>query len=397
MSNFLIKLFIKNDKDITNPEIRRKHGNLASIFGIISNIFVCLFKLIVGLIFNLISLIADGLNNLSDAGSSIVSLIGFKLSSKPADKDHPFGHARIEYIAGFVVSILIVVLGIQLILNSVSDIIDNWNQPFQKMNQIEFIITIVVLTFAILAKIYQGHFYKKIGKKISSMTLIATSVDSRNDVIATSVVLLGIIISQVFSFYIDGYLGCLVGLFILYSGFNLIKETSDPLISEKIDEELTKNFVNKILSYEGVLGVHDLQIHTYGPNTYFASIHVEVNAEHDILSTHDLIDNIEKEVQQEFNIITTIHMDPVVVNDPYTEEIKQKIIPLIKEINDVKNIHDFRVVKGPTHTNIIFDVLMNIECKKSDDSIKKEVIDIIKNIDNSYNAVITIDRDYINY
>ena len=212
--NILIKLFIKNYKDVNNPQVRQKYGNLASIFGIISNFFICVLKLIFGLLFNLISLIADGFNNLSDAGSSLVSLIGFKLSIKPADKDHPYGHARIEYIAGLAVSIIISILGVQLITNSISGIIDNFNKPFQKMEQIEFIITIVVLSISILVKIFQGLFYKKIGKRISSLALIATSTDSRNDVLATSFVLVGIIISQCCSFYIDGYLGCIVGIFI---------------------------------------------------------------------------------------------------------------------------------------------------------------------------------------
>ena len=300
--NILIKLFIKNYKDVNNPQVRQKYGNLASIFGIISNFFICVLKLIFGLLFNLISLIADGFNNLSDAGSSLVSLIGFKLSSKPADKDHPYGHARIEYIAGLAVSIIISILGVQLITNSISGIIDNFNKPFQKMEQIEFIITIVVLSISILVKIFQGLFYKKIGKRISSLALIATSTDSRNDVLATSFVLVGIIISQCCSFYIDGYLGCIVGIFILISGFKLIKETSNPLIGEKVDDELVKKLVHKILSYDGVLGIHDLQIHNYGPKTYYASIHVEVDASKDILSTHDMIDNIEKEILHEYRV-----------------------------------------------------------------------------------------------
>lgn len=397
MTNLLIKLFIKNYEDTSNPEVRRKYGNLASIFGIVSNVFICIFKLIFGLIFNLISLIADGINNLTDAGSSIVSLIGFKLSSKPADKDHPFGHARIEYISGFIVSILIVILGIQLISNSISDIIDKFNTQFISPTTNEFIISTIILSIAIIVKLFQGIFYKKIGKKINSLTLIANAEDSRNDVISTSAVLLGLIISKIFNFYTDGYLGLIVGIFILYSGFKLIKETSDPLISEKIDPELIKNFTSTITSHEQILGIHDLQIHAYGPDTYFASIHAEVDASKDILTTHDLIDNIEKELLQKYKIITTIHMDPVVLNDPYTEEIKQKIIPEITKLQSIKNIHDFRIVKGPTHTNIIFDVVVKQETKIKDQEIQKQITNIIKNIDESYSAIITIDHDYINY
>lgn len=395
MFNFIIKLFIKDHQNLSNPMVRAKYGNLASFFGIISNIFICAFKLIFGLIFNLISLIADGFNNLSDAGSSIISLIGFKLSSKPADKDHPFGHARIEYIAGFVVSILIVVLSVQLIINSINDIINNFNQVYQPMDEKEFIITIIVLAIAILLKLFQGLFYRKIGKKISSLTLIAASVDSRNDVIATSVVLLGLIISQLCSIYLDGYLGCLVGVFIFYSGIKLIKETVEPLISEKVDSELVNNIITKINSYEGILGTHDLQIHSYGASSIFASIHAEVDAHDDILKTHDLIDNIEKEIYQTYHVQLTIHMDPMVLNDPYTEEIKKEVIPLVKTLDYIENIHDFRVVKGPTHTNIIFDVLIK-ETKLNDKEIMRQIEELIKSLNPDFNSVITIDHNYLN-
>ena len=395
MINFLTKLFIKDHNNIQDPNVRRKHGNFASIFGIISNLFVCSFKIIFGLIFNLISLIADGINNLTDAGSSIVSLIGFKLSSKPADKDHPFGHARIEYIAGFIVSILICILGIQLITNSISDIVDNFFVEYQKPNLTEFIITITLLIIAIIIKIFQGLVYHSIGKKINSTTLKATALDSRKDVISSAAVLVGFIISYIFNFYTDGYLGFLVGLFILYSGFKLIKETSDPLIGEKIDPELVKKFLCTINSYQDILGTHDLQIHAYGPDTYYASIHVEVDASKDILSTHDLIDNIEKELYFKFKIITTIHMDPVVLNDPYTDEVKNLVIPEIEKLPYIQNVHDFRVVKGPTHTNIIFDIVVKHETKHTDEQIKKEVKSLIANINETFNSVITIDHDYM--
>ncbi len=397
MTKLFIKLFIKDYKNIQDANVRRKYGNLASIVGIISNIFICLFKLIVGLIFGLISLVADGFNNLTDASSSIISLIGFKLSSKPADKDHPYGHARIEYIAGFIVSIIVVVLGIQLIVQSVTDIINNFNQPFEKLNNTFFIITIVVLCISILAKIFQGLFYHNIGKIISSKTLQATAIDSRNDVISTSVVLIGIIISQIFNFYIDGYLGLAVGLFICYSGIKLIKETSDPLISETPDKELVKNLISKVKSYPDILGIHDLQIHAYGPSTYFATMHVEVDASKNILETHDLIDNIEKECQKEFNVLTTLHMDPVIVNDPFTSQMKSIIIPLVMQNDCILSVHDFRIVKGPTHINIVFDVIVKQETKKTDATVKEEIEQSIVALDSKYIPVITIDHDFTQY
>lgn len=397
MSKLLIKLFVKDYKNTSDAKVRRSYGNLASIFGIITNVFVCLLKLIVGFIFGLISLVADGLNNLTDASSSIISLVGFKLSAKPADKDHPYGHARIEYIAGFIVSIIVVVLGIQLIVQSVTDIINCWGEPYQKLNDTFLIVTIIVLSVSILAKIYQGLFYYKIGKRINSGTLCATAIDSRNDVIATSVVLIGIIISQIFNFYIDGYLGCAVGIFICYSGFKLIKETSNPLISETIDPELTKKLINKVKSYPEILGIHDLQIHAYGPSTFFATMHVEVDSTQNILEIHDLIDNIEKECQKEYNILTTLHMDPVVLNDPLTTEIKAMVIPEVMKNKNVLSIHDFRIVKGPTHINVVFDVMIKQEAKISDEALKNAIEQIVISLHDDFVPVITIDHDFNSY
>lgn len=397
MSKLLFKIFIKNYQNTSDPVVRNKYGNLASFFGIISNLFICILKLVVGFIFGLISLIGDGLNNLTDAGSSIVSLIGFKMASKPADKDHPFGHARIEYIAGFIVSMIIIFVGGQLILTSVQSIIENFSKEFVQMEDLEFYITIAILVIAILVKIYQGYFYYKVGNTISSLTLKATGCDSRNDVIATSVVLLGLVLSRIFSFYIDGYLGTLVGIFILISGFKLILETSNPLIGEKPSNEIIQAFCNKIKSYKGILGIHDLQIHSYGPNIYFATCHVEVDAYKNVLETHDLIDNIEKDIQRELNIITTLHMDPVVIDDPLTNQIKSEVENVLKTIPYIVNMHDFRIVKGPTHINIVFDVIVNQDSKLKVNEMMNEIHSKIVSLNSTYNPVITIDYDYTSY
>lgn len=397
MTRLFIRIFIRNYQETENPVVRRKYGNLASGFGIVSNLLICTFKLIFGILFGMISLIADGINNLSDAATSLVSLIGFKLSGKPADKDHPFGHARIEYIAGLIVSIIVVILGVQLMINSVEDIADHWNEEYIALSDTEFILTIAVLSVAILFKIYQGIFYYKIGNKISSVTLKAASCDSRNDVIATSAVLIGLFVSHLFSFYIDGYLGCAVGLFILISGIQLIKETSAPLIGQSIDPRLIQGIVSTIKAHPEILGVHDLQIHAYGPSIYFASIHAEVDAHGDILSTHDVIDNIEKEIHESFGVTLTVHMDPVVLNDPYTEEVRTKIIPEIEKISEIANIHDFRVVKGPTHTNVVFDVVVRNENCPHDEALSAQIQLIVSSVDPSYHAVVTIDHDYAEY
>lgn len=397
MTRLFIRIFIRNYQETENPVVRRKYGNLASGFGIVSNLLICTFKLIFGILFGMISLIADGINNLSDAATSLVSLIGFKLSGKPADKDHPFGHARIEYIAGLIVSIIVVILGVQLMINSVEDIADHWNEEYIALSDTEFILTIAVLSVAILFKIYQGIFYYKIGNKISSVTLKAASCDSRNDVIATSAVLIGLFVSHLFSFYIDGYLGCAVGLFILISGIQLIKETSAPLIGQSIDPRLIQGIVSTIKAHPEILGVHDLQIHAYGPSIYFASVHAEVDAHGDILSTHDVIDNIEKEIHESFGVTLTVHMDPVVLNDPYTEEVRTKVIPEIEKISEIANIHDFRVVKGPTHTNVVFDVVVRNENCPRDEALSAQIQLIVSSVDSSYHAVVTIDHDYAEY
>jgi cation diffusion facilitator family transporter len=359
-------------------------------------------KFIVGLLLSIISITADAVNNLADASSSFVSLIGIKLSNKPADNDHPFGHARIEYIAGFVVSILIAALGIVLIYSSIVNIIDvaTGAKEIVKMESLEFYITIATLSLAILLKIYQAYVNYSIGKKINSTVLKATATDSRNDVIATSVVLLGTIINYFFTIErvsIDGILGSLVGIFIGISGYKLIIETVDPLLGKAPEREIVQELTQKILSYENILGIHDLQMHSYGPNCIFATCHVEIDSQIDVLISHDLIDNIEKDCLKDLKIFTTIHMDPVVLNDPFQDELKIKVLDMLKEFPFPCSIHDFRIVKGPTHTNIVFDLLVPMNEKLSDSQIKNLVINQIKLLDESYFAYPTIDRDYTNH
>ncbi len=397
MSNLLIKLFVKNYKDVENSKVRKSYGLLASIFGIISNIIVCLLKLVLGVIFNLMSLIADGLNNLTDAGSSCVSLFGFVLSSKPSDKDHPFGHARIEYIAGLIVSIIIVFVGGQLVITSIQDIIASFQNPFEPIDDLFFYVTLIALVISILIKLYQGYFYRKLGRTISSTSLIATGVDSRNDVIATSVVLLGLVFSKVFSFYIDGYLSLAVGIFILISGIKLIFETANPLIGEKPDNSLIDRFISYLKQSPKILGYHDLQIHSYGPGVYFATCHVEVDSKENILEIHDLIDNIEKQIQKEMNIITTLHMDPIVIGDPLNDKIKEEVKASLSDLPYILNIHDFRIVKGPTHINIVFDVIVSQDKALNLEEISKEIDSRIHALSENYHPVVTIDYDYTSY
>ena len=402
MFTLLSKLLIKNNTNYKDPKVRNDYGILASIFGIISNFIICAMKFTIGLLFSLISITADAVNNLADASSSFVSFIGIKLSNKPADNDHPFGHARIEYIAGFVVSILIAALGIVLIYSSIVDIISiaTLNSTIKKMSEKEFIITMIILSIAIVLKIYQAYVNYSIGRKINSTVLKATAVDSRNDVIATSVVLIGTLINYFYTIErvsIDGILGLIVGIFIGVSGYKLILETVDPLLGKAPESQLVKDFTNKVLSYENILGIHDLQMHSYGPNCIFATCHVEIDSQIDVLVSHDLIDNIEKDCLNDLKIFTTIHMDPVVLNDPFQDELKVKVLQTMQEFPFPCSIHDFRIVKGPTHTNIVFDLLVPMNEKLTDSQIKNLVVNQIKLLNPTYFAYPTIDRDYTNY
>ena len=394
MQKLLINIFIKDKDNIENPHVRRKYGLLASIFGIASNIIVSILKIVVGIIFNLMSFVADGLNNFTDASASIISFIGFKLSSKPADKEHPFGHARIEYIAGFIVSLLVAIVGIELIISSIEKML-RFEEAINDQNS--FILSCIVLLFSIFIKVYQYFFNISIAKKINSTSLKATASDSRNDVIATSVILIGLIITYFTNLNLDAYLSLAVGIFILVSGFKLIIETANPLLGEKPDKKLIKNINDFILTHKEILGTHDFQMHSYGPSYTFASLHVEVDSKQDILEIHDIIDNIEKECFEKFNVHTVIHMDPVVLNDPYTNEVKKDFEKIISEIDIPLSMHDFRVVKGPTHTNVVFDLVVPHEKKISDEEIKKIVSLKAKEITPRYQCVIEIDQDYSNF
>ncbi len=399
MVDFFARIFIKDYQNVKDGNVRRKYGILASLFGILSNLLISAMKLVVGLLFHLISITADAVNNLADASSSIVSLIGIRLSAKPADKDHPFGHARSEYLAGFIVAIIVAALGIVLIINSAEDIIETalGTKVAEKMSSTEALITFIILAVSIVLKLYQALFNYSVGKKIDSTVLKATAADSRNDVIATAVVLIGTIIGQYTNptrVSIDGILGVAVGVFIGISGYKLIVSTADPLLGKAPDLDVVNAFTAKILSYEGVIGMHDLQMHSYGPNCIFATCHVEVDASVNILTSHDLIDNIERACLSDLKIFTTIHIDPIVLDDPLQNELKSEVLSLVKELSFPCSIHDFRIVKGDTHINLIFDLLVPMEEKLTDRQIKTILSDKISLLNPNYYTVITIDRDY---
>jgi len=388
MNNFLFKRFIKDYENIKDTKVRDQYGKLAGIVGIISNSILCIAKILVGFISGSIAIVADGVNNLADASSSLITLAGFKLASMPEDEEHPYGHARIEYLSGMAVSVMIILVGVELGKSSIDKIIDP--------SPLEFSWTLVlVLIFAIAIKIWQALFNISAGKKIDSVALIATGTDSRNDVISTTVVLAGVLIGHFANVQIDGYLGLLVALFILWSGISLVKETISPLLGEAPDPELVAQIAKIAKSHEGILDIHDLVVHNYGPGKIFASIHLEVDASVDVMVSHDLIDNIEHDIANELNINITAHMDPVDLSTPYRDEIMQLIKDTIEPLDGVIGMHDLRMVTGPTHTNVIFDVVISSGCKMQCEEIK-DVID--KNIQKKYPnffTVIDFDKSYI--
>ncbi len=388
MTNFLIKLFIKRNDNVSNSQVREQYGKLAGLIGIISNFFLFLIKITAGLLFNSISITADAVNNLSDSGSSLVTLFGFKMSGKPADEKHPYGHARMEYISGLVVSLIILVLGFQLIKSSVEKIIT------PQVTEFSF-LSIAVLLIAIGIKLWQCLFYRKIGKLIHSTTLIATSIDSRNDIIATSGVLISTILSQVIGFNFDGYMGTIVAIIIIISGIRLVMDTSSPLLGTAPSKEFVDSIYKKILTYDNIIGLHDLTVHSYGNGQYFASVHCEVAAEQDIMVSHDIIDNIERNFLNEQGIKIVIHLDPVVTSDEKTSNLKNKIIEEITLISPQISVHDFRAVWGVTHSNLIFDVVVPFGFIWCDEELKSMISKEIAKIDPSYYAVITVDHDYL--
>ena len=389
MQKLLVKLFIKNHENTSDPQIRGKYGTLSGIVGIISNILLCSIKIFIGFISSSISVMADGINNLTDAGTSIITLIGFKLSSAPADEDHPFGHERIENITGLIISFLIIIIGFTLGKESITKLING-----SSTSEITF-VTIIVMGISILIKLWQAIFYRKMAKAINSDALIASSKDSLNDSLSTTVVILGLLIIKLTNFTpIDSILGIGLAIFILISGIKMVIETINPLIGVMPTQEEIEQISEKIVSYDGIIGIHDLVVHKYGNCTTFVTAHAEVPSDVDVVISHDIIDNIERDFREELNIDLTIHMDPVDNKNPMTKELKEKVINIVKSIDPILSIHDFRVVYGDTHTNLLFDVSMPINFSCSPKELRELISLEIKKLDGNYFAVIQIDQLY---
>lgn len=385
MTDLILRIFVRDHKNTEDPAVRDKCGRVAGAVGIVTNFLLFLMKIIVGTAFHSVSVTADAVNNLTDSGSSVVTLIGFKMASKPADEKHPFGHARIEYLSGVIVSFIVIFLGLQLGMSSIEKILTPEENALTP-------VALVVLVISILAKLWQCLFYRKVGRMIKSESVEATSKDSRNDVIATSVVLLGAVITMLTGVNLDGYMGAAVALFIVFSGVQLTISTADPLLGQAPEGELVQTITEKMLSYPGIIGMHDLAVHNYGVGRCFASAHCEVDAKNDILVSHDLIDNIERDFSRDLGIHMVIHLDPVIVGDARTDALHCKVQSLVTALYPTVTIHDFRVIWGVTHSNIVFDAAVPFAVKDSDAVITQKLEAEIQKLDPDYRTVVTIDR-----
>ncbi len=387
MIGLLAKKIIPNYQNYEDSKVRQAYGNLTSTVGIINNFILFGFKFIAGTIANSVSITADAINNLSDAGSSIISLISFKLSSKPADEKHPFGHARYECIASMIVACLILILGFELVKTSFSKILHPEVIDFS-------LVSCMVLLFSIMVKVWMYVYNKKYGKLLHSSIMEATSADSLSDAMSTLAVLISTIISPIIHFNLDGYVGLIVACLILYAGYGVIRKALDELLGQAPSEELVQKIQEKIMSYNGVLGMHDLMIHDYGAYNTFVSVHVEVDYKVDILKSHDMIDNIEKKFKEDMGIEMVIHMDPINIDDELTNELRTFIKNSVKEIDGALSIHDFRMVTGETHTNLIFDIVVPFQVEYSNQEILDQLKEKLNKKGHKYYLVVTFDRAY---
>lgn len=392
MTTLIMKLFVKDYPNISDETIRKKCGFIAGIVGIITNVILVILKMFIGAITNSVAIIAEGVNNLGDAASSIVTLVGFKLAGKQADDDHPFGHERIEYIAGLIVSLLILIVGIQLIVQSVGKIIHPEKSAFT-------IVTTIIFGSSLFVKIWQGIFYYKVSKRIQSATLRAAGQDAFNDCISTTVVLISSIVMLFFpNLAIDGYAGIIVSAFIIKTGIELVKETADPLIGSLPEQALVDKVIAIATADPKILGYHDFMIHCYGPSRMFASIHLEFDYRENILDIHDIVDNIEYETKKQTGVNLVVHMDPIDSINPETIELKNKVNSIVESTENVISFHDFRIVKGPTHTNVLFDLVLSLDTH-NDIAAKKNIVryitDQIKLIDPRYNVIIKTDVNLV--
>lgn len=387
ISNFLVKKFVKNPEEVSDIKVRESYANLAGVIGILTNSLLFIIKLSVGLIANSVSILADAFNNLSDAASSIITIVGFKMANKPADAEHPFGHGRIEYITAMIVSFMVMLVGIQFVKTSFQKIINPTSVTFEFL---PFILLLISIGF----KFWLSIFNKAIGTKINSSTLKATATDAMGDVFTSTTVVISFLLSKFTTIPLDGYIGIIVALAIVYSGFSLIKETLSPLLGEPPDPVLVSNITDMVMSYDNITGIHDLVVHNYGPGRIMASIHAEIPSNIDIMEIHHIIDTAEREISKKLNLYLVIHMDPICVDTDEIVEARKIVEDVLHKYDDVKSFHDFRVVGEQDKKNLIFDIEVCPTCLCNHDASSK----LLSNIENDikekapeYKCVITVD------
>ena len=388
MTELLVKTFVKNYENTEEAKVRTAYGVLASLVGIVCNLLLFAGKLTVGLVLHSVSVMADAFNNLSDAASSVVTLAGFRLAGQKADAHHPFGHGRMEYLAGLLVSLMILLVGVELGKSSIGKILHPEETELTAL-------TAGILACAVAVKLWMGWFNGALGKRIQSNALAATAADSRSDALATAVVLLGLVITHFTKLQLDGWLGLLVAVFILKAGFGAARDTLDPLLGKAPEPDMVKAIEDVILSHRQVVGIHDLVIHDYGPGRRMMSVHAEVAADADILEVHDVIDHIERELGRKFNIEAVIHMDPIQIGNPTVDRLRELAAKLAAEIDPSITIHDFRITAGPLHTNLIFDVVVPYDVKLSDEEVINRLKEKLRQQDETYTAVIQVDHSYV--
>ncbi len=387
MTNFLVRKFIKNYNDINNAVVRRNYGTLSSVVGILCNIILFIIKYIMGTLSGSVSIISDAFNNLSDIAGCVVTLLGYKMASKPADKDHPFGHGRMEYLTALFIAVIIVIVAFELFKNSVDKILHPQELTFS-------LIVLISLLFSIGVKLWMSLFNTKLGKRINSSVMIATANDSKTDVIATAATCVSIIATLFTDFPVDGIMGVVVSVFIFKSGFEIIKDTVDNLLGKPADPEIVSGIKKLVMDNEKIIGIHDLVIHSYGAGTMIGSCHAEVKSTEDFVEVHDIIDGIERDIYHTLGVLMTIHMDPIETDNEHVNKLKAMVNKIIVDIDSSLNIHDFRVVSGDTHTNLIFDIVLPYECRYTECDIRKIIEGYLREKDTSYYAVITFDHDY---
>lgn len=388
MTELLCKLFIKDRDNIKSPAVRRSYGTLVSVVGIIVNLILAAGKIAVGVLFGAISLAGDGINNLSDAGSQIISFISFKMAAKPADRDHPFGHARIEYVASMIVSFFIMLVGWNLFRESIEKIFN----PDMQTDSSNVWLMVVVLAVSILSKLWLVFFNRKIADKIDSSVMRATAADSLSDVFASSAVLIAMLILKFTGVDIDGYMGVAVAVVIFIAGIKILNDTKNSILGEAPSEDVINGIEAIVAEFPDALGIHDMVVHSYGPGKFVANLHIEVDGSKDIFESHDMIDLIEKRLNQELGILSNIHMDPIVVDDEENDAMKAFVLSKVKAVNESLNIHDFRFVKGKTHTNLLFDISVPFEIKMSDSEITQAIQESIASEKPDHFIVVNVDR-----